>query len=221
MTETLSIALVQHVSTPADLDAGLARIGSYAQKASEAGASLLVFPEASLTGYNNSLETNQRIAPTATGEYHQAIAALCKKHELAIAYGFAERDGNQLFNSVQLLSEHGEALALYRKTHLWGDQDKTLFSAGSDLVPVVQWRGWNIGLLICYDIEFPENVRRLSLEGAELLLTPTALMSPWSTVADQVVPVRALENQLFIAYANFCGNEYEQHYVGHLSLIHI
>jgi len=58
-------------------------------------------------------------------------------------------------------------------------------------------------------------VRRLSLEGAELILTPTALMSPWTTVADIVVPTRAYESQLFIAYANFCGSEYEQHYVGH------
>jgi len=102
---------------------------------------------------------------------------------------------------------------------LWGDQDRSLFSQGEDLVPVFEWHGWKIGMLICYDIEFPENVRRLALEGAELILTPTALMSPWTTVADLIVPARACENQLFIAYANFCGNEHEQHYVGHSCIV--
>jgi len=215
MNNTLNIALVQHVSTPGDIDASLTRFSHYAKQASDAGVQLLLFPEASLTGYNNTNEVNNAIAPEASGDVCDAIAAICKTNNLAIAYGFAEKDGSHIFNSVQLIDENGKAKALYRKTHLWGDQDRSLFSPGNDLVPVIEWRGWKIGFLICYDIEFPENVRRLAIEGAELLLTPTALMSPWTTVADLVVPCRAYENQLFIAYANFCGNEYEQQYVGH------
>ena len=215
MNNKLTLALVQHVSTPGDLSAGLERISTYAEKANQAGADLLLFPEASLTGYNNSLETNRNIAPSANGEHQQAIASICNRFSIAIAYGFAERDGDSFYNSVQLIGDTGDTLAIYRKTHLWGDQDRKLFTAGDDLVPIIQYKGWSIGFLICYDIEFPENVRRLAIEGAELLLTPTALMEPWSTVADRVVPVRAYENQLFIAYANFCGNEYQQHYVGH------
>lgn len=215
MNNTLNIALVQHVSTPGDINASLKRINDYAKQASEAGVQLLLFPEASLTGYNNTIEVNQHIAPEARSEITQAVAAICESNNLAIAYGFAEKDGSTLFNSVQLIDETGESKALYRKTHLWGDQDRSLFSPGDDLVPVIEWHGWKIALLICYDIEFPETVRRLAIEGAELLLTPTALMSPWTTVADLVVPCRAYENQIFIAYANFCGNEYEQQYVGH------
>jgi len=98
-------------------------------------------------------------------------------------------------------------------------EKRILFSQGDDLVPVIEWNGWRIGMLICYDIEFPETVRRLALEGAELILTPTALMSPWTTVADLIVPARAYESQLYIAYANFCGSEYEQHYVGHSCIV--
>ncbi len=215
MTDTTTIALVQHVSTPGDVGASLKRIKHYAEQASKAGVELLLFPEASLTGYNNTLELNQEIAEAKDGQSAHEIASICKEHRLAIAYGFAERDDNLLYNSVQLIDENGSSLALYRKTHLWGDQDRTLFTAGDDLVPVVQWNGWRLGFLICYDIEFPETVRRLAIEGAELILNPTALMTPWTTVADQVVPVRAYENQVFIAYANFCGNEHEQEYVGH------
>jgi len=215
MNTELTLALVQHVSTPGDIDASLTRMASYAKQARDAGAQLLLFPEASLTGYNNTLELNQKIAPEADGEISNAIAELCRTHGLAIAYGFAERADEHIYNSVQLIDNNGDAQTLYRKTHLWGDQDRSLFTAGDDLVPVIDWQGWRIGFLICYDIEFPETVRRLALEGAELILTPTALMSPWTTVANKLVPMRAYENQLFIAYANFCGSEHEQHYVGH------
>lgn len=190
-------------------------MAEYAKHASKQGVELLLFPEASLTGYNNSVDTNKQIAQARDGAAATAIADICKQHNLAIAYGFAEADNNTIYNSVQLIDASGKSLALYRKTHLWGEQDRTLFTAGEDLIPVIEWNGWRIGFLICYDVEFPETVRRLALEGAELILNPTALMSPFTTVADQVVPVRAYESQLFIAYANFCGNEYEQAYVGH------
>lgn len=215
MNDSTTIALVQHISTPGDIAASLARMADYAKQANDAGVELLLFPEASLTGYNNSVETNKKIAEAKDGQAAQAIAALCKQHKLAIAYGFAERSNDQIYNSVQLIDATGSPLALYRKTHLWGEQDRTLFTAGDDLIPVIEWNGWKLGFLICYDVEFPETVRRLAIEGAELILNPTALMHPFTTVADQVVPVRAYENQLFIAYANFCGNEYEQRYVGH------
>jgi len=215
MNDEIDIALVQHVSTPDNIEASLARIADYAKQANDAGAQLLLFPEASLTGYNNTTDVNQRIAQAADGETAQAIAEVSKSNGIAIAYGFAEKHGDRIYNSAQLIDANGQAQTLYRKTHLWGEQDRTLFSQGDDLVPVVEWNGWKIGMLICYDIEFPENVRRLALEGAELILTPTALMSPWTTVADLIVPARACESQLYIAYANFCGAEYEQQYVGH------
>ena len=190
-------------------------MSSYAEQASSEGAQLVLFPEASLTGYNNTTEVNQRIAQTAEGETSQAIAEICKANNIAIAYGFAEKSDDQIFNSVQFIDANGQSQSLYRKSHLWGEQDRRLFTEGNDLVPIIDWQGWKLGMLICYDIEFPENVRRLAIEGAELILTPTALMSPWTTVADLIVPARACENQLFIAYANFCGSEYEQNYVGH------
>ena len=215
MTNSITIALVQHVSTPGDVNASLERIAAYAKQASDQGVELLLFPEASLTGYNNTTDITNEIAQTRNGAAARTIAKLCKEHNIAIAYGFAERDNEHVFNSVQMIDATGEAIALYRKTHLWGEQDRTLFSAGDDLIPVVIWKRWRLGFLICYDIEFPEAVRRLALEGAELILNPTALMTPFTTVADLVVPVRAYENQIFIAYANYCGSEYEQAYVGH------
>ena len=68
--------------------------------------------------------------------------------------------------------------------------------------------------MICYDVEFPENVRAHALAGTDLLLVPTALMRPFEFVAESVVPVRAFENQLYVAYVNRVGPEGEFDFVG-------
>lgn len=212
--DSFKLACLQHEPEPANVAAGLVRIGNAARDAARQGCQLLLLPEASLTGYNIDLGSARQVAQTLDGEAANALANVCRKHQIAIAYGFIERFENSLFNSVQLIDKQGQRRAHYRKTHLWGDLDYRLFSAGADLVPVVDIDSWRIGLLICYDIEFPETARRLALEGAELILIPTALMTPYTNVAESVVPVRAFENQLFIAYTNYCGNENGLDYVG-------
>ncbi len=219
MSDTFKLALAQHESTPADIDTSLSRIATDALNAAEQGCQLLLLPEASLTGYNNPVPSMRTVAQPAQGESARAIATICQNYQLAIAYGFAELDNNDVFNSVQLIDKHGDVKALYRKTHLWGDSDRARFRPGTDLHQVFELDGWKLGFLICYDIEFPENVRRLALEGAELLLVPTALMSPWTMIANKLVPVRALENQLYVAYANLCGSEFGVEYIGHSCIV--
>jgi len=75
-----------------------------------------------------------------------------------------------------------------------------------------------LGFLICYDLEFPENTRRLALAGAELILVPTANMVPFDFVADVTVRARAFENQCYVAYANYCGHEGDIQYCGQSSI---
>ena len=76
--------------------------------------------------------------------------------------------------------------------------------------------GLKLGFLICYDVEFPENVRRLARAGAELVVVPTALPAePFANfIATRVVPVRAFENQIFVAYANHAGHDSRFSYAG-------
>jgi predicted amidohydrolase len=93
-----------------------------------------------------------------------------------------------------------------------------MFSAGDAALPIVELNGWKLGFLICYDLEFPENARRLALAGAELILVPTANMQPYEYIADVTVRARAIENQCFVAYANYCGHEGELRYCGQSSI---
>ncbi len=200
--------------------AAIKHLGLIAKQAADWGVQLLVLPEMSLTGYNLTVEEIKRVAEPRDGELFNQVAKLCQQNNIAIVYGYAEIDEQQrLFNSIQLINNEGNACLHYRKTHLWGELDRRLFTAGNALSPVVEFAGWKIAAAICYDVEFPETLRTLALDGAEVIVIPTGLMSPWTFVAQHMVPVRAAENGVFIAYTNYCGDERDLTYVGHSSIV--
>ncbi|WP_339474321.1 carbon-nitrogen hydrolase family protein [Pseudomonas fluorescens] len=213
----MRVALYQCPPLPLDPAANLQRLHQLAMEAK--GADLLVLPEMFMTGYNIGAEAVSTLAEVYNGEWAQQIGRIAKTAGLAIVYGYPERTADgQIYNAVQLIDSHGERRCNYRKTNLFGDLDRSMFSAGGDEVPVVELNGWKLGFLICYDLEFPENARRLALAGAELILVPTANMIPFDFVADVTVRSRAFENQCYVAYANYCGHEGDIHYCGQSSI---
>ena len=173
----MRVALYQCPPLPLDVAGNLQRLHQLALEAK--GADLLVVPEMFLTGYNIGVDAVSVLAEVHNGESAQQIARIAKTAGIAILYGYPERtEDGQIYNAVQLIDAHGERLCNYRKTHLFGDLDHSMFSAGQDDFPLVELNGWKLGFLICYDMEFPENARRLALAGAELILVPTANMIP-------------------------------------------
>lgn len=210
----LQLSLLQHSPAPADINANLDRLEQAAADAASHGSSLLVTPECGITGYDMPEEDACKAAFTSDGPVAQRIADIAQRHSLAILFGYMEARDGQRFNSVQLIDEKGDTLLHYRKSHLWGDLDRQLFSAGNQLAPVISFKGWRLGVLICYDVEFPETVRALALAGAQLVLVPTALMQPFRFVADHMICVRAAENQVYVAYANLVGAERNTIYEG-------
>lgn len=209
----MRLALYQCPPLPLDIDANLQRLQDALGQA--AGSDLLVLPEMFLTGYNIGHQAVNALAQARDGAAAQRIANMAKTTGIAIAYGYPERgqDG-ALYNAVQVFDAQGRSLCNYRKTHLFGELDRGMFSPGADDFPVFELNGWKLGVLICYDLEFPENTRRLALAGAELILVPTANMRPYEFVAEVTVRSRAYENQCYVAYANYCGHEGSIHYCG-------
>ncbi|WP_328617994.1 carbon-nitrogen hydrolase family protein [Amycolatopsis sp. NBC_00355] len=177
------------------------------------GADLVVAAEMITTGYHIGARTHE-LAEPADGPTAARMSALARETGVALTYGYPESAGEDVFNSVQLIDSTGRRLANYRKTHLFGKIDKNWFVPGEEAVVQADLDGVRIGLLICYDVEFPEMVRAHALAGTELLVVPTALMSPYELVADTLVPARAYESQLFLAYANRCDAERELAYCG-------
>ncbi|MCX5408561.1 carbon-nitrogen hydrolase family protein [Streptomyces sp. NBC_00335] len=210
----LRTALLQSSGRLGDTADNLKALEEAAARAAQAGAGLLVTSEMFLTGYALEIEDIARLAEPADGMSARAIGEIARRHGLAVLYGYPERDGDAVYNAAQLVGADGERLANYRKTHLFGCFEQAAFTPGDTPVVQADLGGLRVGVMICYDVEFPENVRAHALAGTDLLLVPTAQMHPFQFVAEQLVPVRAFENQMYIAYVNRTGPEGEFEFVG-------
>ena len=210
----MRLAALQMEAWPGDPLGNLKTIADAAFKAQERGADLLVAPELAVTGYGVE-DAIRRYAEAAGGELTEMLAATAEAAEIAILAGFAERAGDTIYNSAAL-AVPGRALLVYRKCHLYGAYEQNLFAPGAEPPPIVEIGGLKVGILICYDVEFPEAVRRLALQGADLVAVPTALPesdhAPF--IAEKLLPVRAFENQVAIVYANHAGADLGFAYAG-------
>jgi predicted amidohydrolase len=208
----MKLAVCQE-SSPAEGTAwALARMKHQASAAAEAGAGLAIFPELFLTGYNIG-DAVFSLAEPADGPSAAAVEKIARASGVSILYGYPEHSGQRIFNSARLVHPSRGAIANYRKIHLYGREEKRLFAPGEDLV-LAELDGLKVGILICYDVEFPEAVRALALAGAELIAVPTALIEPFGIVSRTLVPTRAFENQVYVAYAGMCGREGNLGYCG-------
>lgn len=210
----LTVALLQAPQVSRDVAGNLARIDRAAQDAAAQGAQLLVTPEMFLTGYDIGAAQVQRLAEAADGPAARAVAEIARRHGIALAHGYPERAGDAVFNAAQLVDAQGMRLANYRKQQLYGELDRSMFTAGASDCPVVALHGWRLAMLICYDIEFAEPARRLAANGADLILVPTANMVAFDDVPLAMLPARARDECVAIAYANCVGREGAQHYGG-------
>ncbi|MFF5304909.1 carbon-nitrogen hydrolase family protein [Streptomyces sp. NPDC013161] len=206
-------ALLQSSGRPGSVVENLKVLDEAAGRAAAGGAALLAAPEMFLTGYAIG-DYVGRLAEPADGDSADAVAEIAGRHGLAVAYGYPERDADAVYNSAQLISADGTRLANYRKTHLFGDFERAHFTPGEQPVVQAELNGLTVGLMICYDVEFPEPVRAHALAGTDLLLVPTANMHPFQFVAEALVPVRAWENQMYVAYINRIGQEGEFDFFG-------
>lgn len=205
----------------AQLDAGISSIENRksaitaaVKNAAERGARVTVLPELALSGYG----AGQSIAEGAEGLDGTAchwLKRLAKETGSAVVCGLALRRDGVVFNSAVFAAPDG-IQSSYDKVHLYGDYEKSLFSRGTALCPIVEFEGVKFGLLVCFDVEFPESVRELALRGADAVLVPTALPQSeiGAFISQNVVPVRAFENQVFVAYANHSGADERFHYQG-------
>lgn len=210
----MRIALYQCQACTADVARNLERLHAAALSAAATGAQLLLCPEMMLTGYNLGRARIQTLAEPRDGPGAARVAAIAAAAGIAIAYGYPERADGDVFNAARLVDRHGAPCLDYRKTHLFGAAERAVFSAGDTVGMTATVDGWQVSLLICYDVEFPESVRLCALAGAELVLVPTALMQPYERLPAVLMPARAHENQLYVAYANYCGQEGDLDYCG-------
>lgn len=180
------------------------------------GADLLVLPELSNSGYNfDSREEAMAAAePLSASPFVDHLQRLSGRHRVFLVAGLCEREGDRLFNSSVLVGPEG-LIGHYRKAHLFLNE-KSLFSPGDLAFPVFDLdlgrlspersgEACRVGMLICFDWQFPEVWRILALRGAQVACHPSNLVLPGK--AQRAVPVHALLNRLFVVTANRIGTE--------------
>ncbi len=210
----MKIAGYQMQSMTGDVEANLDKIAKAAARAAEEGARLLIAPELAINGYG-AAEALVETAVSAQSPTMARLSEMAARNGLTIVAGFAESDGDTIYNSAVLTDGSGE-FAVYRKSHLYGPYERRWFSVEEPRAILADVDGVRVGMLICYDVEFPENVRRLAKAGVDLVVVPTALPIGWSGsfIAEHMIRVRAFENQVFVAYINHCGADRNFVYAG-------
>jgi predicted amidohydrolase len=211
----LTIAGLQTTGTLRDVDANLRELEAAAEEAAGNGAELLITPEMFITGY----VLGDSLPELADRDFLGPVRALARRLGMAIILGGPEPTADGVHNAAYFIDDRGEVLSCYRKSHLFAELDRQQFISGGELFGLVVFRGVRIATMICYDVEFPETVRAAALAGAHLVAVPTAQMEPFAFIAEQLVRVRAWENQVYVAYIDHDGREEDLAYVGRSSIV--
>ncbi len=185
---------------------------------------LLSFPELYVTGYTLSPDDAKNVAEFKDGPSITKACELAKKFNIALIVPYAEKvddsDGvTRYYDAIAVIKETGELLNSYQKTHLYGQQERDNWSCGTSDYPVYNIFDFPVGVLNCYECEFPELQRILALNGAKLIVGPTAADSyyrlpdgkrsavPYPDISELLIPANAYANNIFFAYSNRVGYE--------------
>lgn len=193
-----------------------------AKEAVENGANLIVLPELANTGYafKTRKEAFDHAEFVPNGPSVEAWMEFARKHQVYLAAGLAERDGMKIYDTAVLVGPEG-FIGRYRKTHLW-NQEKLWFTPGDLGLPVFDTPIGRIGLLICWDIWFPETPRLLAMQGADIICslnnwvwTPPPLFdATGKCMASYLTITAAHVNNVFIAAANRIGTDRCERFLG-------
>ncbi len=188
------------------------------------GAQIVILPELVTSGY--SFESRAEAKSVAITPEHQIFAdwaALAASGRAVVIGGFCEpgpEDG--VYNSAAVVDATG-VVAVYRKLHLW-DTEKNFFTPGASAPPVLETPFGRIGVVICYDLEFPELTRSLALRGTDLLTVPTNWPVVYRPSGErppevQIAIAAARVNRMSIACSDRVGIERGQEWTGGTAII--
>ena len=199
---SITAAAIQFTVNQGDLDANLDYVRAAVARVAEQRARLVLLPEMWSTGfaYKNLNELAERTA-SVTAELSQLSA----RHKLVLIGSQPEPAGDgRVFNTVHVI-DNGQVVARYRKLHLFSLLGEDKAFKGGDSWCLAETSLGKIGVIICYDLRFPELSRRLALEGARVICVPAQWPKPRQEHWRTLLRARAIENQLYVVSCNACG----------------
>ena len=221
MTRSLTLALVQFDPKLGDLAANLEHVLQLTKEAASRGAEFVIFPELALTGYNQEMLGDKlvELALTPENEPIQQLARAAGQYNVDLVVGFIEKRTipGVVYNSIVICGPDGSTLRTYAKSHLFSSEN-LYFRPGASL-ETLQTKYGLIGPMICMDIGYPEVARILSLQGAELLLAPSAWIKEDEDIWPLHLRARALDNLAIVAGINRVGDEGNLHFIGQSMIV--
>jgi len=204
--KTFTVALIQMRCT-ADHEASLREFEKSVREAASRDARLICGPE--LFYFDGDMQRVSHFAVTIPGPVIERLSAIARKHAVYLCPGTLpeRRAEGKPYNTLLLFAPDGALIGKYRKRHLFradipGElrhDERDYFLAGSEPAPVFETELGRLGATICYDLRFPEQFLRLSLQGAEIILAPSAFTKPTGEAHWHVLcRARAVETGCFI-----------------------
>ena len=207
------IALVQMQSSQ-DKQENLLRSIDFISEAAAGRAELVCFPEFQMAFSPASQPAKElaAIAEPVGGQFVTALSKAARKNCIGVVASIYERGGsNKVYDSALVITPGGLVSSVYRKLHLYdalGFRESAKLARGKDIKMPVRTKAGNVGLMICYDLRFPELSRILALKGADVLVAPSAWVQGdmkeehWQTM----VKARAIENGSYLVAPDQVGN---------------
>lgn len=198
---TITAAAIQFNVKQGDVDANLAYVREAIPRAAGQGANLAVLPEMWSSGF--SYRDLNELALRTQGIAEEMLE-LSARHKLVIVGSMPEPNGDKVFNTVYV-ADNGTLAGVYRKIHLFSLLGEDRAFSGGDSWLLAETSIGRIGVIICYDLRFPELSRRLAVEGAQVICVPAQWPKPRQEHWRTLLRARAIENQLFVVACNACG----------------
>jgi omega-amidase len=220
MSKQWNLALLQMDIAIGEPETNFAALSKLLEQAvnHEVKPDVIVFPEMWNTGY--ALDRIHELADPNGERTAALLSEFSRKHQVHIIGGsIAEKRGDGVYNTIYAYQRDGQKAADYSKIHLFRLMDEEKFLESGDRIGSLELDGVQAGMMICYDIRFPELARKLALGGAQILFVPAEWPNPrlhhWRTL----LMARAIENQMFVVSCNRVGISGTTEFFGHSMVI--
>lgn len=209
----MKVALLQTAPVENDPAGNRARALDWLRRAADSGADLAVLPECAISGYAIGTRADAlRLAEPIPGPSTAMLQDHCARTGSFVACGLLERNGDRLHNTAVLIGPEG-LIGSHRKTSV-SDVAVDSFVTPGDSIRCLDMGGIRVGLIICYELRFPEVARALALQGAQILINLTNWPAGSEVVPEVILPCRALENRVHLIACDRAGTEGALAFIG-------
>src|SRR5260221_11971955 len=177
------------------------------------GSDFVIFPELWDNGY--ALDKAKEFASSLSGGLFAQVGALSRTANIHIIGSMLEKRGVGVYNSAAMFSPRSGVMGAYRKIHLFGMMNEPQFLSAGEAPLTLEMPWGRTSIAICYDLRFPELLRRYAVEGAKVLLLPAEWPAERIQHWRAMLQSRAIENQYFVAACNCVGDYDGTTYGGH------